>query len=225
MRTYNVSSGEEPWVDKDFNTSEMKPELIDSKRKVVFRRLQHLYPKKHRPGFFPTVDEVPKLKSHERLPHFLVELGLFKVHHYKSMFITQDFQEDGRYELVVNTDGRFEHLAVDDYVPVYEETEEPVWEMSLKWPWQLVLAKAWAKHCGGYEQMLNAPPMEFLSSFTNSNWRYYNLTREADFLDKFHGKEWCESVLRTKDSPEVYRAGLAPNQVGYELVSIQKNGF
>ena len=220
--TYNVSQIRDGFVDKDFHPSSLTVQSQDPNQKVVFKRLQHLYPKKHRPSFFPTAHELPRLKNSDGAPHFMVEIGLSSTEHYKSMFITQDFQESGRYEMVVNVDGRFEAVTVDDYVPVYENTEEPIWGMELKYPWQLIIVKVWAKRCKGYDNILSTDPMDFLSSFTNSNWKYFNLAREPGFLDYFQGKKWGEIVLKTKDNPDVRRSGLAPNEVGYKLINIQK---
>lgn len=80
----------------------------------------------------------------------MIELGLLPVHHYKSMFVTQDWDPNGRYLIVLNSEGRFETEVVDDYIPVYEKSEEPLWGMSLTKPWELILAKIWAKRSGGY---------------------------------------------------------------------------
>ena len=222
-KTFNVSQIQDGFVDKDFHPSSLTVTNKDTDQKVVFKRLQHLYPKKHRPSFFPSAHELPKLKNSDGAPHFMIEMGLTTTEHYKSMFITQDFQDSGRYEMVVNVDGRFEAVTVDEYVPVYENTEEPIWGMELKYPWQMIIVKVWAKRCNGYDNILSTNPMDFLSSFTNSNWKYFNLAREPNFLDNYLNKKYGEIVLKTKDNPDVRRSGLAPNEVGYDLINIQKN--
>ena len=40
--------------------------------------------------------------------------------------------------------------------------------------------------------------MSFLKTFSNSNWKYFNLTREPNFIDNIAGKSWAEVVLKTK---------------------------
>lgn len=35
------------------------------------------------------------------------------------MFLNQDYAEDGLYEIIVNDDGRFRTIIVDDEVPVF----------------------------------------------------------------------------------------------------------
>lgn len=51
---------------------------------------------------------------------------------------------------------------VDDLVPVYEDTLEPIWGMQLDQAWEIILLKFWAKRCGGYNKVKNTPPYVFL---------------------------------------------------------------
>ena len=92
------------------------------------------------------------------------------------MFLNQSFNEEGRYEVVVNSEGRFEIEIVDDFVPVYEESDLPIWGMDIKKPWLLILAKVWAKKNKGYKRLMRAVNFRFIGTFTNSNWRYFNLS-------------------------------------------------
>lgn len=63
------------------------------------------------------------------------ELGLFQIGHYKSLFITQDYTESGKYTLVANIDGRFEVVSVDDRIPINKHTLEPIWGLKYEHPW------------------------------------------------------------------------------------------
>ena len=56
------------------------------------------------------------------MPYFLTEINLMTPMHYKGLFITQDYQDNGLYHIIFNKDGRFETDVVDDFIPVYEET-------------------------------------------------------------------------------------------------------
>lgn len=47
------------------------------------------------------------------------------------MFITQGYNELGRYEVIVNSEGRFQLEVVDDLIPVYESNEQPIWGMNI----------------------------------------------------------------------------------------------
>jgi hypothetical protein len=93
-----------------------------------------LCPKNHRFPFFsedPTDKVCFKVGNPSETPHFLFELGLFPTNHYRSMFITQGYNELGRYEVIVNSEGRFQLEVVDDLIPVYESNEQPIWGMNI----------------------------------------------------------------------------------------------
>ena len=79
------------------------------------------------------------------------ELGLFPQNHYKSLFITQDWEQSGKYILTANINGRFEVISIDDRVPVYLRNLEPVWGLTYNNPWEILLIKAFAKIKGGYQ--------------------------------------------------------------------------
>lgn len=49
--------------------------------------------------------------------------------------------------------------------------------MDLDQGWQLILLKFWAKRNGGYSKVRNLPPFSFIESFTNSNWKYFNIPK------------------------------------------------
>ena len=34
-------------------------------------------------------------------------------------------------------------------------------------------------------------PMDFLETFSNSNWKYYNLTKEDDFIKRLAERKWA----------------------------------
>lgn len=79
--------------------------------------------------------------------------------------------------MIINVDGRFETGCVDDWVPVYEHSLQPIWGMDFDQGWQIILLKFWAKRNGGYRNVRNLPPFSFIESFTNSNWKYFNIPR------------------------------------------------
>ena len=53
-------------------------------------------------------------------------------------------------------------MAVDDRIPVYKKTLEPVWGLSFLNPWELIILKAFAKIKGGYHEVTRARPHEFI---------------------------------------------------------------
>ena len=116
--------------------------------------------------------------------------------------MTQDFTSHGLYQIIINQNGRFETDVVDDLIPVYEETLDPIWGMDIEHAWQIILLKFWAKKNRGYNKVKEIPPFQFIQFFTNSNWKYYNLQREGQyFLEYYTGKiPNGKFVLKTKNT-------------------------
>jgi hypothetical protein len=191
---------------------------------VSVRRLSTCYGLTNRPAFIdPILDPTRSANARDQI-HCLAELPLYDLCHYRSLFITQDFSPLGRYELILNINGRFERVVVDDRIPVYRHTLEPIWGLSYQKPWELILFKAYAKAMGGYARAREAKPFEFIETVTNSPWKYFNLAKEADRFIKKYGENNAFShgkiIFKTKDSPEIRQAGLVPNSAGYTLLNI-----
>ena len=49
-------------------------------------------------------------------------------------------------------------VSVDDRIPVYANTLEPIWGLRYENPWELILVKAWAKINGGYHVIRRSRP-------------------------------------------------------------------
>lgn len=71
--------------------------------------------------------------------------------------------------------------------------------------------------------VLKSNSFEFVECVSNSNWKYFNLSKEGDhFLNHYysgHRFKKARIILKTKNSAGVANAGLLPNQC-YKLVSI-----
>lgn len=114
---------------------------------------------------------------------------------------------------------------VDDRIPVYEHNLEPIWGLSYDRPWEIILIKAWAKKLQGYSNIKNSQPFVFVESFSNSNWKFYNLSREGKKFLHFYADRYQHGriFLKTKNSKEVKDSGLIPNECAYELMGINKD--
>lgn len=146
--------------------------------------------------------------------------------HYKSFFITQNFASNGQYEIIANEEGHFQIQIIDDYIPVYADNLDPIWNTGVNNPWLLLLLKVWAKQNGSYFRIKMARPFSFLECFSNSNWKFYNIAKEGlEFLNTYTGKvEIGKFVLKTKNNSSVSDSGLIPNCAGYEIAQIKKAG-
>lgn len=85
---------------------------------------------------------------------------------FKGIIFNSSFSENGRYEMIVNMDGKYQMEVIDDVIPVYEDSQEPVWSHYLKETWHLLVIKLWAKIKGGYYRLKDTQPFEFIEHFT-----------------------------------------------------------
>ena len=62
--------------------------VLEKDRRIIFKRLAHLYPRNFRPPFFPKdIKKKIKIKTEEKdLPHFLYEAQLFEIFHFYKLF-------------------------------------------------------------------------------------------------------------------------------------------
>jgi hypothetical protein len=97
-----------------------------------------------------------------KLPSCITEVGIFPMSHYKSFFITQNFASNGQYEIIANEEGHFQIQIIDDYIPVYADNLDPIWNTGVNNPWLLLLLKVWAKQNGSYFRIKMARPFSFL---------------------------------------------------------------
>lgn len=97
---------------------------------VIVRRLSTLYSVSNRPPFFDIHSHPTKPAEGRKVPHCLEELAVYPTLHYKTLFLTQDYAENGKYTLIINNEGRFEQISVDDRIPVHRDTLEPIWGLT-----------------------------------------------------------------------------------------------
>lgn len=111
LRKQSPSSSnlEELFTDNAFDVrAEPRIAKIDEQKgNVVIRRLSQLYSESHRPPFFSEKGKVTKIADPSAVPHCINQLGIFTQEEYRSLFITQDFNPQGKYELILNRNGRF----------------------------------------------------------------------------------------------------------------------
>jgi Calpain family cysteine protease len=62
--------------------------------------------------------------------------------------------------------GIMKKIAIDDYVPVYKETNRPVFSKANKnCIWVMLIEKLWAKLKGSYGDILNGNAFDVLNAF------------------------------------------------------------
>lgn len=66
---------------------------------------------------------------------------------------------EGIYQLIIKENGIPKALIIDDFVPVYKESNRPVFCKSHgREVWVMLVEKAWAKLKGSYGNMLKGYP-------------------------------------------------------------------
>jgi hypothetical protein len=86
------------------------------------------------------------------------------------------FNPTGIYTVIAQVNGHYKVVTIDDWIPVYERTNKPLWDMETTCPWAILLLKAWALINGGYQTLINCHPYEFIRTFTYPNWKLRVLT-------------------------------------------------
>lgn len=70
--------------------------------------------------------------------------------------------------------------------------------------------------------MADAQPFDFIESFSNSTWKYYNLNKSPEiFLERYSDFRKTKNgriILKSKDQESVVEHGFVPNSAGYQLV-------
>jgi hypothetical protein len=62
----------------------------------------------------------------------------------------------GYYQYFVRRNGQYYVEYIDDYIPVIGRSKTPIWGLSLKEPWKIILMKAWIKEKRGIEGVIAA---------------------------------------------------------------------
>lgn len=91
------------------------------------------------------------------------------------------------------------------------------------------MIKAWAKVNGGYHVIRRSRPFEFIETFSQSTWKYFNLAKEAKkFLHHYYESNKFKNgkiLLKTKRDEKSTKYGLTADASSYELIAIHEERF
>jgi len=100
----------------------------------------------------------------------------------KDLFLTQEPNKEGLYQVLVCNRGIWQVVTVDDYFPCDRRTKKPIFAKSNRNElWVLLLEKAWAKIHGSYGRISGGLALECLRDFTGAPTMYYTT---ADFRNE-----------------------------------------
>ena len=86
---------------------------------------------------------------------FLKEIRLLPVDYYKTLFTSSVINSQGIYKIILNIDGLFKYVYIDDFVPANQHSLDSLWGLKFASPWEILLLKAYAKTLGGYQYLKN----------------------------------------------------------------------
>lgn len=99
---------------------------------------------------------LPTISALARYPHRIETIFNFNLSEQQSCI----------YRLIVKDAGIIKELVIDDYVPVFKETDRPVFcKANAHEIWVMLLEKAWAKLKGSYGAIVKGCPHEVFSAF------------------------------------------------------------
>jgi hypothetical protein len=81
--------------------------------------------------------------------------------------------------------GAPQEVVIDDYFPVYEATNQPVFAKAKQGNeiWEMVIEKVWAKLKGSYSNIQSGLPHDVLTAFSHAPCFYLDLnSEEPDFV-------------------------------------------
>ena len=144
----------------------------------------------------------------------------------KEKFRTQQFNEEGYYEIIFFIDGEWQILFLDDYFP-YDPRKRT---FAFARPhnnelWAMLLEKAWAKLNGGYSNIVGgivSEPISALTGFPTEYLSHKNL-EEEDIYSKIEegDKEGTIMSSASKGNDEVEARGLVQSHA-YTLIGAKK---
>lgn len=132
----------------------------------------------------------------------------------RKIFITEEYNKNGIYKLLLFIDGEYQVVYLDDYFPCIKGTHIPYFSKPNSYEmWVLLLEKAWAKINGGYANILNGWPSEVFRVLTGFGCESLNFKAEPNeeriwrLLSTVNESNGVICVS-TRDAEEVGNAGL-----------------
>ena len=144
----------------------------------------------------------------------------------KEKFRTQQFNEEGYYEVIFFIDGEWQIIFLDDYFP-YDPRKRT---FAFARPhnnelWAMLLEKAWAKLNGGYSNIVGGIVSEPICALTGFPTEYlsHKNAEEEDIYQKIEegNKEGCIMSSASKGTDEVEKRGLVQSHA-YTLIDAKK---
>ena len=144
----------------------------------------------------------------------------------KEKFRTQQFNEEGYYEVILFIDGEWQILFLDDYFPYDPKKNNFAFARPNKNElWAMLLEKAWAKLNGGYSNIIGGLMNEPISALTGfpTEFLYHKYLEEEDIFKRIEegNKEGTIMSSASKFNYEIEYRGIFSGHA-YTLIRAKK---
>lgn len=105
------------------------------------------------------------------------EFNMIDKEYFKTRLFTKNINKNGYYQYFVLRNGEYHVEYIDDTIPVTGKKELPMWGLSVKEPWKIILMKAWIKEKRGIQGVIKAEPYEFIEAFGLPGYRALSIKK------------------------------------------------
>ena len=125
-----------------------------------------------------------------------------------NLFKIKEINKKGFYEIILFIEGQYKIIIIDDYLPVFNDTNELCFCKSLKNEiWPCLLEKAWAKINGGYSNIIKGfahNVLETLTGFPSLNLMHssYSNNQIMDYIMKSYKNKYLITSTTKDDFKE-----------------------
>ena len=233
FKDQSAPSQDQPWTDDLFppntesilnpNDEQIKSIPQETLNKIdlsniEFKRLNEIIAD---PVLFEGEFNVDKIQTGKvNFIHFhsvLVALGKYSSF-FNRIILSKNYNPSGFYEILLNIDGEFQKVYIDDYFPCLKNTNMPYFiKPTGNEFWELLIEKALAKIFGSYLNILNHKPSELFEILTGSSGEtliHKNLNTN-DLIKKINdiknNKEFA--TLLSSNENEIEKYGLIKSKI------------
>ena len=150
-----------------------------------------------------------------------------------NLFKTKTINEEGYYEIIFYIDGIKQIVIIDDYLPVFRQTNRPCFAQPHDNKiWVMLLEKAWAKINGGYTNIIKGLPQEAFEFLTGmGSLSYDTKNKDQDDINEYKieiikavqiaDKNKCFISCSTNSDENIKNVGLVKDHA-YTLVDFNE---
>lgn len=181
------------------------------KNDIQWKRADDIFDSNHNPIFIfkkYKVSEVSKIIQgmFVKNPYFLYAVSFLQLYNMRlieRLFITNEYNHYGCYGVIINYNGEWRILIVDDNFPFLKSKNQLLFSKSDKNElWLMLLEKVYAKMYGSYENTHNGNFLDALFDLTGINHEFFDKSKfksQEEVVEKFSfyqkmSKYWSNNI-------------------------------